>query len=135
MSAPTNGWIGVDLDGTLAEYDGWQGVNHIGPPVPAMLQRVRDWLQAGVQVRIFTARVYPLAPAACLPGARVSTSDPDPRVASAATAVEYIQAWLQQHVGCELPLTCVKDYGMLELWDDRAIQVVRNTGRRADGQP
>ena len=35
------GWIGVDLDGTLAMYDGWVGVSHIGEPVPAMLQRVR----------------------------------------------------------------------------------------------
>lgn len=23
-------WIGVDLDGTLAEYDGWRGWKHIG---------------------------------------------------------------------------------------------------------
>lgn len=35
MSA--SGWIGVDLDGTLAVYDEWRGVSHIGAPVPAML--------------------------------------------------------------------------------------------------
>lgn len=25
-----SGWIGVDLDGTLAGYDGWVGPEHIG---------------------------------------------------------------------------------------------------------
>ena len=34
-----SGWIGVDLDGTLAEYHGWNG-GAIGEPVPAMLARV-----------------------------------------------------------------------------------------------
>ena len=24
------GWIGVDLDGTLAQYDHWRGIEHIG---------------------------------------------------------------------------------------------------------
>lgn len=53
-----NGWIGVDLDGTLAHYEGWKGVEHVGAPVPAMLQRVKDWIAKGVEVRIFTARVF-----------------------------------------------------------------------------
>ena len=29
-----SGWIGVDLDGTLARYDGWRGIDHIGEPMP-----------------------------------------------------------------------------------------------------
>lgn len=33
------GWIGVDLDGTLAKYDQWRGVQHIGDPVPLMVDR------------------------------------------------------------------------------------------------
>ena len=37
------GWIGVDLDGTLAEYHGWQGIEHIGEPIPKMMARVRRW--------------------------------------------------------------------------------------------
>lgn len=48
------GWIGVDLDGTLAEYTGWHGPGHIGPPIPKMLDRVKNWLAEGVDVRIFT---------------------------------------------------------------------------------
>ena len=26
------GWYGFDLDGTLAEYDKWEGISHIGKP-------------------------------------------------------------------------------------------------------
>lgn len=38
-----NGWIGVDLDGTLAHYDHWRGETHIGPPIAPMVDR---WRQA-----------------------------------------------------------------------------------------
>ena len=33
-----------------------------------------------------------------------------------------------------MPITNKKDHLMKELWDDRAIQVVQNTGERADGK-
>lgn len=52
-----NGWIAVDLDGTLAEYTTWQGVTHIGKPIPAMVDRIKMWLDEGIEVRIFTARM------------------------------------------------------------------------------
>jgi hypothetical protein len=32
-------------------------------------------------------------------------------------------------------VTREKDFAMIELWDDRAVQVVTNTGERADGLP
>jgi hypothetical protein len=35
------GWIGIDLDGTLAFRGEWQGHNHIGEPIPLMLKRVK----------------------------------------------------------------------------------------------
>ena len=35
------GWIGVDLDGTLAHYGQCGGLQHIGRPVPKMVNRVR----------------------------------------------------------------------------------------------
>ena len=40
-----------------------------------------------------------------------------------------IKRWCKQHIGRELEVTNVKDFGMIELWDDRAIQVKKNTGR------
>lgn len=58
MSEKHSGWIGVDLDATLAEYYGYQGPIHIGPPVPKMLQRVKEWLAAGITVKIMTAEFH-----------------------------------------------------------------------------
>jgi hypothetical protein len=46
-----------------------------------------------------------------------------------------IQVWCMKHIGKLLPVTNCKDYAMVELWDDRAVQVIPNTGRRADGEP
>jgi hypothetical protein len=107
------GWIGVDLDGTLAFYDYWRGSDYIGPPIPAMLKRVKQWLSEGVDVRIFTARV-----------------DGDGEAHCNVEVVEgHIRRWCLEHVGRELPVTCKKDFGMIELWDDRCVQVVPNTGR------
>lgn len=113
-----NGWIGVDLDGTLAEYDHWRGADHIGAPIPAMVDRVRQWLEAGVDVRIFTARVCER------PGLPLDHI----------IAANHIKRWCLEHLGRELPVTNVKDYAMVELWDDRAVQVEPNTGLRADGK-
>jgi hypothetical protein len=104
------GWIGVDLDGTLAHYDGWQGCDHIGAPIAAMVERVKDWLSRGQDVRIFTARV---------------SGNED----EAADAKICIEKWCEEHLGEVLPVTCSKDYSMIELWDDRCVQLVPNTGR------
>ena len=49
-------WIGVDLDGTLAEAEPWRGFDYIGKPVPNMLKRVRVWIELGYKVKIVTAR-------------------------------------------------------------------------------
>ena len=103
-----SGWIGVDLDGTLAEYNGWVSPSHIGPPVHKMLDRVKKWRLDGYEVRIFTARI----------------SDLD----QARDARKAIEQWCLKFVGEILPITNEKDYGMIELWDDRCVQVVPNTG-------
>lgn len=112
----TSGWIGVDLDGTLAEYHGWNG-GKIGRPIPAMAERVRQWLDKGVTVKIFTARV----------------GGPDSEETQ--REIKRIQDWTQEHFGRMLPVTAQKDFAMIELWDDRCVQVIANTGQRADGLP
>jgi hypothetical protein len=111
------GWIGVDLDGTLAEYDHWRGEEHIGKPVELMVNRVKYWLNQGIEVRIFTARVS---------GERQGIHP--------GRTTELIENWCEEHLGIKLPVTCIKDFGMVELWDDRAIQIIKNTGERADGK-
>ena len=104
-----NGWVGIDLDGTLAEYDYWRGSEHIGAPIPLMVERVKRWLVEGKDVRILTARV--------------SSNNPDREI-----SFGVIRDWLIEHVGIELPVTAEKDYMMCECWDDRCIQVIPNTG-------
>ena len=47
--AESNQWIGVDLDGTLAVAEPWQGFEHIGKPVPNMLKKGKDLDSDGVQ--------------------------------------------------------------------------------------
>ncbi len=114
-----NGWIGVDLDGTLAQYDGWVNETHIGAPIPAMVARVKQWLAQDKEVKIFTARANP--------GGRTTPEQLD-------AVITAITEWCKEHIGQSLAVTYYKDYGMVELWDDRAIQVVPNTGIRADGK-
>jgi len=110
----SSGWIGVDLDGTLAHYDNWRGIDHIGAPVVPMLNRVKKWLAAGKTVKVFTARVHGHG-AALIGGG----------VADARTPIE---KWCMEHIGVALEVTNIKDFGMIELWDDRAVQVEVNTG-------
>lgn len=102
-----NQWIGVDLDGTLAQYQGWVG-GAIGEPIPAMVDRVKAWLAEGKHVRIFTARV----------------SVPEQRDEQFGR----IGVWCLEHLGVILPVTCEKDIHMIELWDDRCVRVRRNQG-------
>ena len=107
----SEGWIGVDLDGTLAEYLGWQGMGHIGEPIAPMAERVRAWLAVGKDVRIFTARVCSIQ----------SQEDIDIFLR------EYTR-WCFRVFGRQLPVTCEKDWKMIELWDDRCVQIMPNTG-------
>ena len=103
------GWIGVDLDCTLAEYHGWKGDDEPpGKPIPNMVERVKRWLDKGKTVKIFTARV---------------DGDTDGK------QEKMIKEWCKEHIGQELEVTNVKTRHMYELWDDRAISVQRNTGR------
>lgn len=114
-----NGWIGVDLDGTLAHYDKWVNEFHIGEPIPVMVARVKDWLRKGIEVRIVTARV--------------STAAGNRAQSAVDAIIAVIENWCELHIGQELAVTCSKDFGMIELWDDRCVQVIPNTGLRADG--
>jgi hypothetical protein len=103
------GWIAVDLDGTLAIEEDNQ--SKVGEPIGPMLMRVRQWVSYGMDVRIFTARL-----------SGVDSREADKRR-------KMIQDWLVNHVGCSLPVTNIKDRGMIALWDDRAVSVERNTGK------
>lgn len=100
--------LAVDLDGTLAEYTDWKGVEHIGKPIQKMLDRVKKWIKEGKTVVIFTAR------------------------AEEAEAIKYIEQWLEDNGIGGLEVTNQKSKSFIEIWDDRAIQVKPNTGERID---
>ena len=101
---PKRGWIGVDLDGTLAMADPDAEPHCIGLPVPHMLKRVQHWIETGRTVKIFTARAGNLQDE------------------------ESIHQWCTRHGLPKLEITNRKDHKMIALWDDRAVGVVRNTG-------
>jgi hypothetical protein len=93
-----NSWIGVDLDGTLAVYDGWRGIHHIGEPITVIKHYVKALIGCGVDVRIVTAR--------CQEGQE---------------AIYVIEEWTERHLGKRLQVTDRKDMGMVLLIDDRAV--------------
>lgn len=104
-------YIGVDLDGTLALHGTtWDGIS-VHAPIPRMVERVKGWLNEGTNVRIITARVAPI-------------NTPE-RIAE---QTERIEKWCEEHLGRKLPVQAYKCYNMIELWDDRAIQVARDSG-------
>lgn len=116
------GWIGVDLDGTLAEYHGWVNEEHIGEPIAEMATRVLMWLAQGEDVRIFTARVD---------GGEAALAEGNPAgelFRDVERIRSIIQDWTEKHFGVRLPVTNRKDYSMKQLWDDRAVRVVANKG-------
>ena len=97
-----DGWIAVDLDGTLAES---APPPSIGKPVPAMVDRVKAWLADGEDVRIFTARGF--------------EKDADRK---------RIESWCEKAIGQVLPITNVKHAGVREIWDDKAVRVKKDEG-------
>lgn len=104
---PRKGIIAFDLDGTLAHHE--PGPYHpleIGPPVPKMVARLKRYLAEGYQCVIFTARA----------------ADNSPHVEQA------IQEWSRQNLGVVLPVTATKWPQIVRFYDDRAVQVLRNTG-------
>jgi hypothetical protein len=113
-----NGWIGVDLDGTLFEeivpYNG-----NLGAPVPAMVERVKAWLAAGEDVRLVTARV---------------STNHNPNESARAHLCRVNEQYTKiigavfREFGVFLPILASKDHLMRELWDDRAVCVRHNTG-------
>ena len=103
-----SGWIGVDFDGTLSKGHATNG-GRFGEPVPVMIERIKNWIARGHEVRIVTARA--VDPIECF---RVSE-------------------WLTRHGLPSLIVTDRKDFGMMALYDDRAVAVERDTGKVLGG--
>jgi hypothetical protein len=117
-------WVGVDFDGTLATWDcPWiEDPSATGDPIPEMVDRVKQWLRDGIDVRIFTARCDRYHPTGMLTEAQVK---------------QPIEAWCLRVFGRVLPITNQKDYWCRAIYDDRAYHVVRDTGelKEEEGWP
>jgi hypothetical protein len=100
----------VDFDGTLAEYFGWDDPRN-GKPIWPMVNRVKQWLDEGVVVVIFTARV---------------SSQHSPEQLRRQRNI--INSWCLNVFGRVFEVTAEKTYDIEEYWDDRAIGVQFNKG-------
>ncbi len=103
-------WVGVDFDGTLARDDNeghFLPPYPLGDPIPEMIAMVRSLLQAGITVKIFSAR------------------------ACESESIPIIQEWAERHGLGRLEVTNQKDYNLIRFYDDRAIQIVPNEGKSA----
>lgn len=140
------GWYGFDLDGTLAEYNGWEGIDHIGNAVGPMLNLAKKMVADGKTIKIVTARVAPR------PGREETKPNPywdkfryaDPHQGPAKkypylmkkqwTARDFVTDWCVSYFGFVPEITHEKDGRMICLYDDRVKQVVPNRGVLVEDQ-
>ena len=113
MGKRMRGYIGVDFDKTLSTYEKYVSPTTLGEPIPLMINRVKKWLNEGKLVKIFTARVAS-----------------DHSIEDQIAAEDAIKKWCLEHIGQELEVTAIKYAAMYEFWDDKAISVEPNTGKR-----
>ena len=99
-------WLGIDLDGTLAHFDDWEDIYTIGEPLKIMKDLLLMLHKKGIKIKIFTARV-----------------------GEGDEAIEPIKQWLKKNGLPDLEVTNVKDMYCIEIWDDRVVQIEKNTGR------
>lgn len=111
----SKGWIGVDMDRTLAYHEEGTGAPTPGEPLYDMVDNVRRWLAAGHDVRIFTARVQ---------DQKLDVQSLEENTRQRAV----INEWCRGVFGRELPITNCKDWHLWVLFDDRACHVFPNTG-------
>ena len=129
------GWFGWDFDRTLVKYDRWRGADHYGPNIQSAVDALIQHLDNGDNVKIFTARIHPILSVSLQGELSVKNGTSTGDFLVGQQAVLAVQRWCLSNLGHVLEITCVKDARCVALYDDIAIQVVPNEGRRADGKP
>lgn len=76
--------VAVDLDGVLAQYDQWRGIEHIGDPIPGAVEFTAALKAIPCKVLIFTTR---------------TNADPaiSGRTESVDMLVQRVRLWLDAH--------------------------------------
>lgn len=105
----------IDLDGTLASYDGWKGNESIGHPLPGAREAIAE-LRAGCKCYIYTARDVEAKP--------------------------HIQAWCERHRIQVDGIICGRKPPAIAYIDDRAVpfrgdwkMAIDETKRLAERRP
>lgn len=139
------GWYGFDLDGTLAVYDKWEGIDHIGEPIKPMVDLIKKLHDEGKVVKILTARVSPRKVPEVKDNPYRGIPSPDyAKVDNAGFGLamslgamyardtwgarEFIIDWCLKYLSFIPEITHEKNHLMLYLYDDRVKQVVPNKG-------
>jgi len=111
FDAAQKGYIAFDLDGTLAEEDGWKGISYIGKPIEKTVKLVKEWQDKGYECIIFSAR------------------------ASNEKAISYIKKWVDDNdLGIKI-ITNKKLPNILIFYDNRNVSVKENVGTTATANP
>lgn len=101
-------WVAFDFDATLSEYQGFKGARAFGPPIQPMVDLAKAFHAKGFEVVILTARA----------------THPD----NTADDLAAIAEWCLKYLGFSPLITGEKSYRIVLLFDDRAVQVIPNTG-------
>jgi hypothetical protein len=111
--------LAVDIDMTLAQYEEGDidkyGAGFIGAPIPEMVEKVKQELAKGTEVWIWTARVN-------------SGDNSVERGVSVVKSYIAIANFCTKVFGQILPITHEKMSEFTDFWDDKARQVIPNTG-------
>lgn len=107
----------VDLDNTLAEGMVPHDPDKIGPPIRAMVTKVKGWIKKGDKVCIITARMC-------------TTVHSPLRLRRTR---RMIQQYCLEHIGVSIPVTAEKHPAITDYWDDRAHRIEKDTGKVIKG--
>lgn len=99
--------IFIDFDGTIVHQDTDEYKREIGKPIMPMIEKIKRELANGSIVKIFTARAS-------------EYTDPLEKLE--------IEQFCAKYIGQILPITATKEHGITEMWDDRAVKVIKNKG-------
>lgn len=106
-------WWGFDIDKTAFTDEGGTRGGVIGEPIMPIIRRIKWFLRVGRKVSIVTARVHP------------SESDRDEQIMTVRGAL--VKALGQDRANM-IDIRSDKDRHMIDLYDDRAKQVIPNKG-------
>jgi hypothetical protein len=111
--------LAYDFDKTISVYQEGDiekhGADYIGPPIPEIIEEIKERLSEGAEVFIFTARVNP----------RDCSFEASLDATKAHIAIAH---FCLNEIGTLLPITSVKNCRWTRIIDDRADQVVPNQG-------